>query len=83
MRSCVWRVYAHSGFVRGLTVAPDGRSFFSCGDKTVKQWELCVAGDTSEVRHSRFLPLSSFETHSSSSPNRVVQSSSSFLGGLS
>lgn len=53
MRKCVWRVYAHSGFVRGLSVAPDGNSFFSCGDKTVKQWELRVAEDTNEVRLRR------------------------------
>jgi WD repeat and SOF domain-containing protein 1 len=50
VRKCVWRAYAHSGFVRGLSVAPDGDTFFSCGDKTVKQWKLCVAGDTREVR---------------------------------
>lgn len=50
VRKCVSRAYAHSGFVRGLSVAPDGGTFFSCGDKTVKQWKLCVAGDTSEVR---------------------------------
>jgi WD40 repeat protein len=56
----VWRVYAHSGFVRGLSVAPDGNSFFSCGDKTVKQWELRVAEDTSEVRFAALMiPLRS------------------------
>lgn len=49
VRKCVWRAYAHSGFVRGLSVAPDGDSFFTCGDKSVKQWQLRVAEDTSEV----------------------------------
>jgi len=50
VRKCVWRAYAHSGFVRGISVAPDGDSFFSCGDKSVKQWRLRVSEDTSEVR---------------------------------
>jgi len=32
---------AHTGFVRGLTVSPDGRRVLSCGDdKTAKMWEL-------------------------------------------
>jgi WD40 repeat protein len=48
-RMCVWRAFAHSGFVRGLVVAPDASTFFSCGDKTVKQWDLRTADDTAEV----------------------------------
>ena len=48
-RKCVWRAFAHSGFVRGLVVAPDASTFFSCGDKTVKQWDLRTADDTAEV----------------------------------
>ncbi|CAM9443508.1 unnamed protein product, partial [Phaeothamnion confervicola] len=44
-RGCAWRAAgAHSGFVRGLAVTPDGESFLSCGDDgTVKRWELRVA----------------------------------------
>ncbi|CAM9525407.1 unnamed protein product [Chrysoparadoxa australica] len=59
-RVCVWSAVAHRGFVRafimtwlhstGLThpflhsVAPDGFSFFSCGDDgAIKQWDLGVA----------------------------------------
>lgn len=49
VRKCVWRAYAHAGFVRGLSVAPGGGTFFSCGDKTVKQWTLCVADDSRQV----------------------------------
>lgn len=37
----LWSVYAHTGFVRGLTVSHDGKYFFSCGDdKTLKQWKM-------------------------------------------
>ncbi len=50
-RTCVWRAFAHSGFVRGLTVVPDGETFFSCGDNTIKQWELGVAEDLSQVNN--------------------------------
>lgn len=40
-RKCLWHNYAHKNFVTGLVVAPDGRSFFSCGDDNlVKQWAL-------------------------------------------
>ncbi|KDO35683.1 hypothetical protein SPRG_18842 [Saprolegnia parasitica CBS 223.65] len=43
-RKCVWSVYGHAGFVRGLTTAPDGNTFFSCSeDKTIKQWKLAIA----------------------------------------
>ncbi|CEG41590.1 glycoside hydrolase [Plasmopara halstedii] len=42
-RKCVWNVYGHRGFVRGLAVAVDGNSFYSCSeDKTVKQWALRI-----------------------------------------
>ncbi|RHY08759.1 hypothetical protein DYB37_008910 [Aphanomyces astaci] len=45
-RKCVWSVYGHAGFVRGLTVAPDGNSFFSCSeDKTIKQWRMAIANE--------------------------------------
>jgi WD repeat and SOF domain-containing protein 1 len=34
---------AHRGWVRGVVVAPDGRSFFSCSDdKTIKRWNFAV-----------------------------------------
>ncbi|CAB1097107.1 unnamed protein product [Ectocarpus sp. CCAP 1310/34] len=49
-RSCVWRAVGHQGFVRGLSVTPDGASFLSAGDDgMVKQWELGVASDLSET----------------------------------
>lgn len=49
-RKCVWSCYGHKGFVRGLTVAPGGKTFFSCSeDKTVKQWSLHVKDDEDEV----------------------------------
>lgn len=39
----LWSCYAHSGFVRGLTVSHDGAHFFSCGDdKTIKQFPLTL-----------------------------------------
>ena len=42
----MWSVYGHKGMVSGLCVAPDGESFFSCGeDKTVKHWKLGVSTD--------------------------------------
>lgn len=42
-RRCVWSVYGHRGFVRGLAVAPGGDAFLSCSeDKTVKLWALRV-----------------------------------------
>lgn len=38
-RECVKSLPAHSGFVRGLCLAPDGASFFTVGeDKVIKQW---------------------------------------------
>ena len=37
----LWAVYAHSAFVKSVSVARDGETFFSCGDdKTVKQWRM-------------------------------------------
>jgi WD repeat and SOF domain-containing protein 1 len=49
-RQCVWNVYGHKGFVRGLAVAPSGSTFFSCSeDKTVKQWHLQIQDDESET----------------------------------
>lgn len=49
-RNCVWRTVGHRGFVRGLSVTPDGRSFLSAGDDgMVKQWDLSVAEDLSQV----------------------------------
>ncbi|ETW03219.1 hypothetical protein H310_05623 [Aphanomyces invadans] len=45
-RKCVWSVYGHGGFVRGLTVAPDGNTFFSCSeDKSIKQWRMAIANE--------------------------------------
>jgi WD repeat and SOF domain-containing protein 1 len=42
-RKALWSVYAHAGFVRGLSVSNDGSYFFSCGDdKTVKQWRMAA-----------------------------------------
>ena len=35
-----WTTTAHSGFVRGIAFAPDGKTLWSCGDdKTVKMWQ--------------------------------------------
>jgi WD repeat and SOF domain-containing protein 1 len=49
-RKCVWNVYGHRGFVRGLAVTPDGNSFYSCSeDKTVKQWALRIKEDDEGV----------------------------------
>ncbi|XP_031548836.1 DDB1- and CUL4-associated factor 13-like [Actinia tenebrosa] len=40
-RECIQTLTAHTGFVRGLCVAPKGDSFFSVGDeKVVKQWSM-------------------------------------------
>jgi len=40
-KTTLYSVVAHSGFVRGLTVCPDGKRFISCGDdKTVKLWKI-------------------------------------------
>lgn len=42
-QKCVWSTYGHAGFVRGLAVAPDGQTFYSCSDdKTIKQWHCQV-----------------------------------------
>ena len=43
-------VFGHRGFVRGISVAPNGRSFVSCGDdKTVKQWRMSLADAGNEA----------------------------------
>lgn len=54
----LWTVYAHAGFVRGLSVATDGRQFLSCGDdRTVKLWTMAsnesIAGGALEDVESR------------------------------
>jgi WD repeat and SOF domain-containing protein 1 len=42
-RKKLWSVYAHTGFVRGLTVSPEGSHFISCGDdKSIKQWRMAA-----------------------------------------
>ncbi len=42
----LWSVYAHSSFVRGIVVAQDGASFFSCSDdKSIKQFRLAAFAD--------------------------------------
>lgn len=42
-RKKLWSVYGHTGFVKGVAIAHDGKHFFSCGaDKTVKQWALAA-----------------------------------------
>lgn len=39
----LWGVYAHASSVKGVSVARDGASFYSCGiDKTVKRWRLAA-----------------------------------------
>lgn len=49
-RICVWKAVGHRGFVRGLSVTPDGASFLSAGDDgMVKQWELSVSSDITQV----------------------------------
>lgn len=43
LRKALWSVYAHVGFVRGLTVSNDGQYFFSCGDdRTIKQYRMAA-----------------------------------------
>ncbi len=45
----LWTVYAHSTFVRGIVVAKDGASFFSCSDdKTIKNFRLAAFADEEE-----------------------------------
>ena len=41
-KKCVWKTIGHEGFVRGLSILPDGASFISCGDHTIKQWKIEV-----------------------------------------
>lgn len=39
----LWSVYAHASFVRGVSVARDGASFWSVGDdRTIKQWRMAA-----------------------------------------
>jgi WD40 repeat protein len=41
LRRTVWASYAHTGFVRGLTVDRTGKWLFSCGDdRTIKQFRF-------------------------------------------
>jgi len=41
LRQTLLAIPAHNGFIRGIGIAADGKSFFSCGaDCTVKQWAL-------------------------------------------
>ena len=41
LRRTVWASYAHTGFVRGLTVDRTGQWLFSCGDdRTIKQFRF-------------------------------------------
>jgi WD repeat and SOF domain-containing protein 1 len=43
LRQKLWSVYAHRGFVRGLSVASDGDTFFSCGDdRIIRQWRMAA-----------------------------------------
>jgi WD repeat and SOF domain-containing protein 1 len=61
-RKTVWSAYAHAGIVTGLTVAPDGDSFFSCGeDKTIKQWALQIGTEDADEDPE---PLSVYQTTS-------------------
>ena len=48
-KKCVWKAVGHTGFVRGLSILPDGVSFLSCGDQTVKQWKLEIQGNIHSV----------------------------------
>eukprot|EP00933_Yihiella_yeosuensis_P007186 TRINITY_DN112114_c0_g1_i1.p1 TRINITY_DN112114_c0_g1~~TRINITY_DN112114_c0_g1_i1.p1 ORF type:complete len:448 (-),score=88.32 TRINITY_DN112114_c0_g1_i1:126-1469(-) len=53
---------AHEGFVRGITISPDGRRAFSCGDdKAAKMWRIsprdCSLSEEPEViYHSASIP---------------------------
>lgn len=61
-RKCVWSCYGHKGFVRGLTVTPDGNTFFSCSeDKTVKHWSLRIKDEDDE-------PATALMTYTSKEP---------------
>lgn len=53
-RKCSRTVQAHDGFVRGLSVRFCGTSFFTAGDKTVKQWKMEGPGfgETEEPIHT-------------------------------
>ena len=40
-QSCVFKIDAHKGFVRGVSFTKEGDGFLSCGDdKSIKLWEL-------------------------------------------
>mmetsp|Transcript_47975 Transcript_47975/g.98975 ORF Transcript_47975/g.98975 Transcript_47975/m.98975 type:complete len:447 (-) Transcript_47975:54-1394(-) len=53
---------AHEGFVRGVTMSPDGRKAFSCGDdKAAKMWSIkpkaCVISEEAEaVYNMAYIP---------------------------
>ncbi|CAM9153987.1 unnamed protein product [Ascophyllum nodosum] len=50
-RNCVWRAVGHRGFVRGLSVTPNGERFLSVGDDgMVKQWDLTAASDLTQTQ---------------------------------
>jgi WD repeat and SOF domain-containing protein 1 len=62
-KTCVWRAVAHSGFVNGLAIAPDGRSFLSAGeDGIVKRWRMEVAAE--QERGGEPVPLTTWSTKS-------------------
>lgn len=40
-RTCIWKVKAHEGIVRGIVCCPLGDRLLSCGnDKTIKLWNI-------------------------------------------
>lgn len=53
---------AHEGFVRGVTVSPDGRFVLSCGDdKCTKMWKISettssIAEEPENIYHSATIP---------------------------
>lgn len=56
---------AHEGFVRGVTVNPDGHLVLSCGDdKTAKMWRL-------DAVNSSIAPEPRMTYHSASIPNAI------------
>jgi len=58
-KKTLYSVPAHSGFVRGITVAQNGKSFFSCGDdRTVKQWPVLL--DSEEKSNEDIMPIQTF-----------------------
>jgi len=53
---------AHEGFVRGVTISPDGRRAFSCGDdKAAKMWHItsrscALSEQPKETYHRAYIP---------------------------